>query len=147
MKDKTEQNRKRNRILGIIVGVLILALLIFLGIRYYYPYGEGVKTGQLNFVVYKGVIFKTYEGKLIQSGFWSNEPGGVQSNEFNFSIKDPVLADSLMCLGGQMVELHYKEYFGRLPWRGHSRYIVDGIVNVTPVNIQPIDPYPPYIPE
>lgn len=147
MKDKTEQNRKRNRILGIIIGVLILALLIFLGIRYYYPYGEGVKTGQLNFVVYKGVIFKTYEGKLIQSGFWSNEPGGVQSNEFNFSIKDPVLADSLMRLGGQMVELHYKEYFGRLPWRGHSRYIVDGIVNVTPVNIQPIDPYPPYIPE
>lgn len=147
MKDKTEHNRKRNRILGIIIGVLILALLIFLGIRYYYPYGEGVKTGQLNFVVYKGVVFKTYEGKLIQSGFWSNEPGGVQSNEFNFSIKDPVLADSLMRLGGQMVELHYKEYFGRLPWRGHSRYIVDGIVNVTPVNIQPIDPYPPYIPE
>lgn len=147
MKDKTEHNRKRNRILGIIIGVLILALLIFLGIRYYYPYGEGVKTGQLNFVVYKGVVFKTYEGKLIQSGFWSNEPGGVQSNEFNFSIKDPVLADSLMRLGGQMVELHYKEYFGRLPWRGHSRYIVDGIVNVTPVNIHPIDPYPPYIPE
>ncbi len=116
----------------ITLAILFVSLATFVGIRYYYPYGEGVKTGQLNFVVYKGLIFKTYEGKLIQSGYWTNKPGGIQSNEFNFSIVDKEIADSLMHVGGQVVELHYKEYFGALPWRGYSKYIVDRIVNITP---------------
>lgn len=126
----------------ITLAVIVLGLAGFVGIRYYYPYGEGVKTGQLNFVVYKGVIFKTYEGKLIQTGFWSNS-GGIQSNEFEFSIADPKLADSLMHAGGQIVDLHYKEYFGTLPWRGHSRYIVDDIIKITPARNNFIDSTPP----
>ncbi|MDL2278579.1 hypothetical protein LJC57_08310 [Parabacteroides sp. OttesenSCG-928-G07] len=123
--------------------ILILGLVIFFAIRFYYPYGEGVKTGQLNYVVYKGIVFKTYEGKLIQSGFWTNKPGGIQSNEFEFSIADPILADSLMHVGGQIVELHYKEYFAAIPWRGHSRYVVDEIVRITPVNNYSIENIPP----
>ena len=122
--------------------VILLGLAGFVGIRYYYPYGEGVKTGQLNFVVYKGVVFKTYEGKLIQTGFWSNS-GGIQSNEFEFSISDPKIADSLMHAGGQIVDLHYKEYFGTLPWRGHSRYIVDGILKITPSRSNMMEVMPP----
>ncbi|MDR0431389.1 MAG: hypothetical protein LBH58_13065 [Tannerellaceae bacterium] len=123
--------------------VLALSLILFVAIRYYYPFGEGVKTGQLNYVVYKGIIFKTYEGKLIQSGFQSNRMGAIQSNEFNFSITDPQIADSLMRAGGQIVELRYKEYFGTLPWRGYSQYIVDEIVSITPINQLPINNYPP----
>lgn len=125
---------KWKKVLGITIVILVLGLGGFIGIRYFYPYGEGVKTGQLNFVVYKGILFKTYEGRLIQSGFWTDKPGGIQSNEFNFSIADPQIADSLMLVGGQTVELHYKEYFGSLPWRGHSKYIVDRIVNIAPTN-------------
>lgn len=141
----TTRSRWR-KIRNISIAVIVVALVAFIGIKFYYPYGEGVKAGQLNYVVYKGVIFKTYEGKLIQSGFWTNEPGGIQSNEFNFSIKksDKHLADSLMHVGGQMVELHYKEYFGALPWRGYSRYIVDHIVNITPANSQ-LDQIPPAV--
>lgn len=112
--------------------ILILALLAFGAIRYYYPYGEGVKSGQLNYVVYKGIIFKTYEGKLIQSGIWSNKPGGIQSNEFEFSIEDKAVAEELMVAGGKTVELHYKEYFAALPWRGYSRYVVDKIIKINP---------------
>lgn len=110
--------------------ILTVVLVLFVGIRYYYPYGEGVKTGQLNFVVYKGIIFKTYEGKLIQSGIWSNKPGGIQSNEFEFSIEDKTVAEELMRAGGRTVELHYKEYFAAIPWRGYSRYVVDEIIRI-----------------
>jgi len=123
--------------------IIVLGLILFVGIRYYYPFGEGVKTGQLNYVVYKGIIFKTYEGKLIQSGFQSNKPGAIQSNEFNFSVTDAQIADSLMRVGGQIVELRYKEYFGSLPWRGYSKYIVDEIVSITPLNQTPVTNYPP----
>lgn len=130
--ENTGSGRKWRRT-GIIALLIIIAgLLIFCAIRFYYPFGEGVKIGQLNFVVYKGVIFKTYEGRLIQSGFQTNTTGGIQSNEFNFSIADKEIAERLMRVGGQVVELRYKEYFGAVPWRGYSKYIVDGIISITP---------------
>jgi len=116
-----------------IIIITIVLLVLFAGfvfIRYYYVFGEGVKTGQLNYVVYKGYLFKTYEGKIIQSGFRSQNAGSIQSYEFAFSVEDKALADSLMLCGGKEVELHYKEYIGVLPWRGVSKYIVDGIIAV-----------------
>lgn len=140
---ETPGKKKRFRKVKVIFGLgLVIGLILFVGIRYYYPYGEGVKSGQLNFVVYKGIVFKTYEGKLIQSGFWSDKPGGVQSNEFNFSIIDSQIADSLMNAGGQVVDLHYKEYFGALPWHGYSRYIVDRIIKITPAKASASEAFP-----
>ncbi len=117
--------------------VLVVAFGAFFAIRFYYPFGEGVKTGELNYVVYKGVLFKTYEGKLIQSGFRTTTASGIASNEFVFSIRDAALADSLMRLGGNVVELRYREYFGALPWRGYSKFIVDKVLSVTPVRVAP----------
>jgi len=85
--------------------ILTLGLLVYAGVRYYYPYGEGVKSGQLNYVVYKGILFKTYEGKLIQSGVRSNISGGIQSNEFEFSVEDEEIAKTLMHSGGKTVDI------------------------------------------
>lgn len=85
-----------------------------------------------NYVVYKGVLFKTYEGKLIQTGIRSKEAGSIQSYEFEFSVEDPALARELMLQGGRTLELHYKEYFGALPWRGFTKFIVDSIVTIGP---------------
>lgn len=117
--------------IAIIVTVVLLGLAAFGYFRFYFVFGSGVKAGQLNQVVYKGVVWKTYEGRLIQTGFRSNgRSTGVQSNEFNFSITDKVIADSLMRCSGKQVELQYKEYFGRLPWRGHTTYVVDSIISV-----------------
>lgn len=110
--------------------VAVIALVLFIYIKFYYVFGEGVKAGDLNYVVYKGVVFKTYEGKLIQSGFRGKQAGTIQSYEFEFSVEDKELAEELMRRGGQTVELHYKEYFGALPWRGYSKFVVDGIVSV-----------------
>lgn len=126
------RGRKGRKVRNITIAVLVFALAAFFFIRFYYPFGEGVKTGQLNFVVYKGMVFKTYEGRLIQTGFRSNEEGGIQSNEFNFSVTDKEIAEKLMRAGGQVVELRYKEYFGALPWRGYSKFIVDEIINIVP---------------
>jgi len=122
--------------------IALIALLVFAGwffFKFYFVFGEGVKAGELNRVVYKGVIFKTYEGRVIQAGFSSNEKSsGVQSNEFLFSVEDEKIANELMYnCSGKNVELHYKEYKGALPWRGHEKFIVDEIVNVTPVNNSP----------
>ena len=48
-------------------------------------------------------------------------------------MPDKELAERLMLLGGQTVELHYKEYFGALPWRGFTKFVVDSIVSARPL--------------
>ena len=125
--------RKIGAILGLIV---VVGLAIFFYFRFYFVFGEGVKSGELNYVVRKGLVFKTYEGKLIQSGIRSQKVGSIQSYEFEFSVENAELAEKLMLQGGKTIELHYKEYFGRLPWRGFTKFIVDSIVSA-PVPVQP----------
>lgn len=120
------------RIFKFIIIPLIIIVAIFAYFRFYFVFGEGVKSGELNYVVYKGVVFKTYEGKLIQSGIRSQKAGTIQSYEFEFSVEDPELARELMTKGGETLELHYKEYFGALPWRGFTKFIVDSIVSAKP---------------
>lgn len=127
--EKTKQ--KRSGLLFKFLLLVLLGLSSFVYVKYYYVYGEGVKTGELNYVVYKGVVFKTYEGKLIQSGFKSATTGSIQSYEFEFSVENKELAERLMRSGGKNVELHYKEYFGTLPWRGYTHFIVDSIISIT----------------
>lgn len=119
------------RTLWLVAVVIAAALAAFIYFRFYFVFGEGVKAGELNFVVYKGYVFKTYEGKAIQAGFNAkNRTTAIQSYEFEFSITDKELADSLMRCSGKMVELHYREYLGALPWRGQQKYIVDRILAV-----------------
>lgn len=120
------------------IGCGILLLLVLGGGGYFYwkyysVFGEGVKSGVLNFVVLKGDIFKTYEGKLIMEGVVSSGQGQIESNHFTFSIEDKELAKKLMRMGGQKVELQYKEYHGTLPWRGHSVFVVDSILSNTAI--------------
>jgi hypothetical protein len=112
------------------VSIIFAGLIIFFLARYYFVFGRGVKAGQLNYVVQKGYIFKTYEGKLIQSGFRATTPGSIQSYEFEFSIENKRIADTLMINSGKEVELHYKEYLGSVPWRGYSEFIVDSIISI-----------------
>ncbi|MBP9993263.1 MAG: hypothetical protein KBS73_07500 [Bacteroidales bacterium] len=115
------------KLLTIILAIIIVGLVGFGYFRFYFVFGEGVRSGQLNYVVYKGVVWKTYEGKLIQTGIRSQSSGTIQSNTFEFSVADKELAEQLMKQSGKTMDIHYKEYFGRLPWRGHSKYIVDRI--------------------
>jgi len=135
---------KKSKIIFWICLILVLVLGGLFFFRFYFVFGEGVKAGDLNQCVYKGVVWKTYEGRLIQTGFKGAGKGSgtIQSNEFNFSVKPGPVADSLMRCSGKSVELHYKEYFAPLPWRGHSRYVVDGILSVgaeaDPTNFIPI---------
>jgi len=96
--------------------------------RYFFVFGEGVKAGELNYVVKKGYLFKTYEGKLIQSGIKSRQTGTLQNNEFEFSIANKEIAEKMMANSGKFYELHYKEYKNTLPWRGFSVYVVDSIL-------------------
>ena len=118
------------KVTTIIAIILFIIVGIFVYYRYYFVFGEGVKAGELNYIVKKGYLFKTYEGKLIQTGVRSRQTGTVQSNEFEFSVSDEAVAKKMMENSGKTFELYYKEYKGALPWRGFSTYVVDSIVTM-----------------
>ena len=123
----------KSKIITTVITIIVLAAAVFCYFKFWFVLGEGVKAGELNQLVYKGWIWKTYEGRLIQTGFRGAKQGGsIQSNEFNFSVEDKAVADSLMRCSGKMVELRYKEYNGMLPWRGMQRYVVYEILSVSP---------------
>ena len=128
----TTKNSGFKKVLKII---LILIVVIAFGLfwwNYLFVFGEGVKSGELNYVVKKGNVFKTYEGKLIQSGIRSQTAGSIQSYEFEFSVADDSLANMLMNNSGNYYDLHYKEYKHALPWRGFSPFVVDKIIRMQP---------------
>lgn len=116
--------------LWIIVAAVMLLLGGFIWYKYYFVFGEGVKSGYLNYAVHKGYIFKTYEGKLIQEGFGRGRTGALTSYEFEFSIEDAKIFEQLEKNSGKHFDLHYKEYKGALPWRGNTNYVVDRIVSM-----------------
>lgn len=117
--------------IGLITAALfILILIFFIYYRFYFVFGEGVKAGELNYIVKKGYVFKTYEGKLIQTGIRSRQTGTIQSNEFEFSVSNKAIAEKMMLNSGKTFELHYREYKGTLPWRGFNKYVVDSIISM-----------------
>lgn len=123
----------RGRILTIFAILLVLIVTGVVYYRYYFVFGEGVKAGTMNYFVKKGNLFKTYEGRLIQTGIRSQTQGNIQSNEFMFSVVDEKVADKLNHSAGAMLDLHYKEYKHTLPWRGVSVFVVDSVMSVTPI--------------
>ena len=139
--DKYQTPKRKSKIKTYIFLFIILALGTFVFVRYYFVFGTGVKSGELNYLVNKGVVFKTYEGKLIQTGFRADKPEGFQSNQFEFSVADKALAEELMQASGKNVQLHYKEYFGAIPWRGFTKFIVDEIISVDDVKPNANLPY------
>jgi len=117
---------RRKKFFTYFIIILIVGFGIFFYSHFYWEFGSGTKAGTLNTFMRKGYVFKTYEGKIIQSGFKAN----VQSNEFNFSVTKESVAQTLLNNAGRDVEVHYIEYFGALPWRGMEKYIVDSVYQV-----------------
>jgi hypothetical protein len=109
---------------------LVLFLVIFCWWRYYFVFSEGVKAGDLNYFEKKGILFKTYEGRIVQAGFQSPSAGALQSNEFRFSVVDEAVAKKLERASGKFVELRYVEYLSPLPWRGASNLVVIDVLSI-----------------
>lgn len=134
MTESTSQTSKRGSKMKSFLGWFFLFLFLvgagFIYYKYYFVFGEGVKSGYLNYAVKKGNLFKTYEGKLIQEGFGGANTGSIRSNEFEFSIENDSIFHILESNSGKFFDLHYKEYHGRLPWRGNTVYVVDRIVQM-----------------
>lgn len=129
----------KGKIITTVSLVLVLGLAIFIFFNFCFVYSTGVNAGDINYFQKEGVIFKTYEGKMIQTGFRSDgsnaNKNNLRSNEWKFSVTDEQVAQKLMLCSGKHVELRWKRYLGTLPWRGNSQYIVYEIVSEQPSQV------------
>lgn len=126
----------------------IIIIIIFVGGGstywfYYNRYGDGMREGILYSFQRKGNVFKTYEGVIIQPGLRPLRQGGLNTNEFYFSVDDPAVADSLLNVTGMQVKVHFNTYRKTLPWRGDNyntmnkdkgQNMVDAIISVSKAN-------------
>ena len=114
---------------GVWVSVIaVVALAAYIFVKFNFVYAEGVNEGDINYFQKEGFVFKTYEGKMIQTGLKNtNLQGSIQSNEFKFSVVDEQVAKQLNEGANTGVKLHWKRYLGTLPWRGKSQFIVDSV--------------------
>ena len=112
--------------------VVIVGLAAFIFFKFFFVYSEGVNEGDINYFQKEGFVFKTYEGKMIQTGVKSikGAQGTIQSNEFKFSVEDENVAQRLNEVSNMGVRLHWKRYLGVLPWRGNSQYVVDSVYSI-----------------
>ena len=119
--------------------IAVLALGLFIFFKFCFVYSEGVNEGDINYFQKEGFIFKTYEGKMIQTGLKNTKvQGSIQSNEFRFSVVSKSVAKQIDEGSNTGVKLHWKRYLGTLPWRGNSQYVVDSIyvANAPKVSVQ-----------
>ena len=122
------------KVITILVTVMLVALSVFIYVKFFFVYSQGVNEGDINYFQNEGFIFKTYEGKMIQTGYNSrNSNATIQSNEFKFSVVDESVANQIETNSSRQIKLHWKRYLGVLPWRGNSEYIVDSVVSVQPL--------------
>lgn len=116
-----------------ILGIIIVALVIFFFARYSYTYSEGNRAGRLIKFAKQGFMFKTYEGEMNLGGVSNAANNSMMMNYmWDFSVNDQSVADTLLKLEGREISVHYKQKMGKLPWRGDTKYIVDKVVDVKP---------------
>src|SRR5690606_34040172 len=127
MEEINSTEKKRSKVKSFFSWLLLILALGFAGViyfKYYFVFGEGVKSGYLYYAIRKSTLFKMYEGILIQEGFGSGRTWSIASNEFVFSVENDSIFRLLEAISGKFFDLHYKEYHGVLPWRGHTKHNV-----------------------
>lgn len=115
-----------------LTAIIVLGLAAFFYFKFCFVYAIGDNTGSINYFKREGFIFKTYEGKMIQTGTRK----GMESYEFKFSVTDERIAQQIRDNADQELTLISKQYLGALPWRGDSKFVVDSIVVRTKNGLQ-----------
>ena len=106
------------KILFRVLFIFIALGLAYFAFTYFVTYSEGVRSGDLIKFSKKGVIFKTWEGKLSQ--------GVSEELQFNFSVEksDKEVIEDLQNLQGTFVKLTYIERYRTFFWLGDTKYFI-----------------------
>ena len=109
----------------IFAAVILVAAFLFVN---YAVYSEGTRAGVVIKVSKKGVFFKTWEGQLNLQSFGAVKSDNSFAEVFSFSVEDgeDEIYEELqdVSLTGERVNLHYKQKYMVLPWKGDSKFFI-----------------------
>lgn len=111
------------------VGMLLVVVLVAVGaFMYWGVYEKGVMAGKVLRVTEKGVVFKTFEGKLNLETFGALKNASPIAESFDFSVesseKEVIAQLQEVALSGERVNLHFLKRYMAFPWRGDTKYFV-----------------------
>ena len=119
---------KVKRVLIILLITILVAGLIGGSIAVFGTFSDGSRVGNIVKFSKKGVVFKTYEGKLNEGGFSKDENGEITPSVWEFSVyrnDDAIIRAIDKAMDeGYAVKLHYKEKFFQFDWRGDTKYFI-----------------------
>jgi hypothetical protein len=117
--------KKVVKIIGLTLLLVALAVFAFL---YWATYEEGVMAGKVLRISEKGMIFKTYEGKINLETFGALKGTSPIAESFDFSVykSDTDIINELrqVSLSGERVNLYFEKHYMTFPWRGDTKYFV-----------------------
>ncbi|MCZ2392784.1 MAG: hypothetical protein LC105_02875 [Chitinophagales bacterium] len=118
-------------ILVILTFLLVIAGVGIFSFYYFGYYEKGTMSGKVMRISEKGLIFKTYEGKINLESFGALRGASPIQEVFDFSVeKSNVKAISdlqRVSLTGERVNLHYIKRYAKFFWRGESLYFIEKV--------------------
>lgn len=116
---------KRILIIALLLGIATLAFL------YYGAYERGVMAGKVLRITEKGMVFKTYEGKLNLESFGALKGVSPVAETFDFSVEsdqtEVIKQLQEVSLSGERVNLHFVKRYAQFPWRGDTKYFIESV--------------------
>lgn len=119
--------------------VLVVVIILLIGgfcFFYFVSYEDGYWAGKVLSVSKKGVIFKTYEGRLSMESFGALKNTSPIAEVRDFSVEksnEKVLKElEEVALSGERVNLKFKRMFTRFFWRGDTKYFVTEVERLSP---------------
>ncbi len=113
--------------------LLVLGLVMF-SFFYWATFESGIMAGKVLRLTEKGILFKTYEGKLNLETFGALKGASPIAESFDFSVesseKEVIKSLQEVALSGERVNLHFKKRYAAFPWRGETKYFVTEVERV-----------------
>jgi len=114
----------------ILITIVVVGVIVF-SFMYWGTYDSGVMAGKILRISERGVIFKTYEGKINLETFGALRGASPIAESFDFSVEkgETELIKELqtVALSGERVNLYFKKRYARFPWRGETKYFATRI--------------------
>ncbi len=122
----------------LLIGAAVLAFL------YWGTYEQGVMAGKVLRITQKGILFKTYEGKLNLETFGALKGASPIAESFDFSVEknktDVIKQLEEVSLSGERVNLHFVKRYVGFPWRGDTRYFIESVERSSGAPAIPLPP-------